>query len=104
MGASGSFLLLSLPLSAERLSERGAELWRGRSCSSAFAVELCGADADPQVEPRDATCFLFLPLFSEASLSRHASQVGLRVVPLLPLISLGLGPGWRPGHADFCVD
>ena len=30
---------------------------------------------------------LFLPFFAKASLSRHASQVRLRVVPLLPLIS-----------------
>ena len=51
---------------------------------SAFAVELRGTDAAPQNVPRDV---LFLPFFAEASLSRHASQVRLRVVPLLPLIS-----------------
>lgn len=36
---------------------------------------------------------LCLSLFAEASLSRHASQVGLRAVVLLQLIFLGLGPG-----------
>lgn len=41
-GARGSFLLLSLPVTAERASGQGAELWRGRSCSSAFAVDLRG--------------------------------------------------------------
>lgn len=30
--------------------------------------------------------------------------MGLGVVQLLSLISLGLGPGWRLGHADFRVD
>lgn len=68
MGAVGSFLLLSLPLSAERLNEQGVELWRGRSCSSAFAVELWGIDADPQEMYPEMLLVLFLPFFAEASL------------------------------------
>lgn len=66
MGASGSFLLLSLPLSAEGWSEQGAELWRGTSCRSDFAVELWGTDADPQDVARDVTCSVSTTLLRPA--------------------------------------
>lgn len=96
MGAGGNFLLFSLPLSAEMLKVQGAELWTGRSGSTALAVGVrCIPSGCAQ------TCLLFCFCHSpEASLSRHASQVGLRIVCLLPLISLGLGPRWRPGYVD----